>query len=79
MSLIVTSKNKIKKYWHSRTSTAIIIIGGEQMENQKKVRFELKITEDEKRMLKASAAQNGKPVNKYVIDLVKEDNKKKEK
>ena len=48
------------------------------MEKQKKVRFELKITEDEKRMLKASAAQNGKPVNKYVIDLVKEDNKKKE-
>ena len=47
------------------------------MEKQKKVRFELKITEDEKRMLKASAAQNGKPVNKYVIDL-KEDNKKKE-
>ena len=49
------------------------------MEKQKKVRFELKITEDEKRMLKASAAQNGKSVNKYVIDLVKEDNKKKEK
>ena len=49
------------------------------MEKQKKVRFELKITEDEKRMLKAWAAQNGKTVNKYVIDLVKEDNKKKEK
>ena len=72
-------KIKIKKYWHSRTSTAIMVIGGEQMENQKKVRFELKITEDEKRMLKASAAQNGKPVNRYVIDLVIEDNKKKEK
>ena len=68
----------LKKYWHSRTSTAIIITGGEEMEKQKKVRLELKITEDEKRMLKASAAQNGKPVNKYVIDLVKEDNKKKE-
>lgn len=48
------------------------------MEIQKKVRFELKITEDEKRMLKASAAKNGKPVNRYVIDLVKEDNQKKE-
>lgn len=48
------------------------------MEKQKKVRFELKITEEEKRMLKSSAAKNGKPVNKYVIDLVKEDNKKKE-
>ncbi len=47
------------------------------MENQKKVRFELKITEYEKRMLKASAAKNGKPVNRYVIDLVEEDNKKK--
>ena len=48
------------------------------MENQKKVRFELKITEDEKRMLKSAAAKNGKPVNRYVIDLVKEDNKKTE-
>lgn len=46
------------------------------MEKPKKVRFELKITEDEKRMLKSSAAKKGKPVNKYVIDLVIEDNKK---
>lgn len=48
------------------------------MEKQKKVRFELKITEDEKRLLKSSAAKNGKPVNKYVIDLVKADNERKE-
>lgn len=43
------------------------------MEKQKKVRFELKITEDEKVFLKMAAAEKGKPVNKYVMDLVKDD------
>lgn len=46
--------------------------------NKTKGKIELRVTEEEKILIKTSAAQNGKPVNKYVIDLVKEDNKKKE-
>lgn len=47
--------------------------------NKTKGKLELRVTEEEKILIKTSAAKNGKPVNKYVIDLVKEDNKKKEK
>lgn len=46
--------------------------------NKTKGKLELRVTEEEKILIKTSAAKNGKPVNKYVIDLVKEDNKKKE-
>lgn len=48
------------------------------MMNKTKGKLELRVTEEEKILIKTSAAKNGKPVNKYVIDLVKEDNKKKE-
>ena len=47
--------------------------------NKTKGKLELRVTEEEKILIKTAAAKNGKPVNKYVIDLVKEDNKKKEK
>lgn len=43
------------------------------MEKQKKVRFELKLTEEERIFLKTAAAEKNKPVNKYVMDLVKHD------
>lgn len=43
------------------------------MEKPKKVRFELKITEEERILLKTAAAEKGKPVNKYVMELVKND------
>lgn len=46
--------------------------------NKTKGKLELRVTEEEKILIKTAAAKNGKPVNKYVIDLVKEDNKKKE-
>lgn len=46
--------------------------------NKTKGKLELRVTEEEKILIKTSAAKNGKPVNRYVIDLVKEDNKKKE-
>lgn len=46
--------------------------------NKQKGKLELRATEEEKKLIKTSAAQNGKPVNRYVIDLVIEDNKKKE-
>lgn len=48
------------------------------MMNKTKGKIELRVTEEEKILIKTSAAKNGKPVNKYVIDLIKEDNKKKE-
>ena len=38
----------------------------------------LRVTEEEKILIKTAAAKNGKPVNKYVIDLVKADNERKE-
>lgn len=47
--------------------------------NKTKGKLELRVTEEEKILIKTAAAKNGKPVNKYVIDLVIEDNKKKEK
>ena len=46
--------------------------------NKVKGKLELRVTEEEKKLIKTSAAKNGKPVNKYVIDLVKEDNERKE-
>ena len=46
--------------------------------NKTKGKLELRVTEEEKILIKTAAAKNGKPVNKYVIDLVKEDNKKKD-
>lgn len=45
--------------------------------NKTKGKLELRVTEEEKILIKTAAAKNGKPVNKYVIDLVKEDNKRK--
>lgn len=48
------------------------------MTNKTKGKLELRVTEEEKILIKTSAAKNGKPINKYVIDLIKEDNKKKE-
>lgn len=46
--------------------------------NKTKGKLELRVTEEEKILIKTSAARNGKPVNKYVIDLIKEDNKRKD-
>lgn len=46
--------------------------------NKVKGKLELRVTEEEKILIKTSAARNGKPVNKYVIDLIKEDNKRKD-
>ena len=46
--------------------------------NKTKGKLELRVTEEEKILIKTSAAKNGKPVNKYVIDLIKEDNKRNE-
>lgn len=43
-----------------------------------KGKLELRVTEEEKILIKTAAAKNGKPVNKYVIDLVKADNERKE-
>ena len=45
--------------------------------NKTKGKLELRVTEEEKILIKTAAAKNGEPVNKYVIDLVKEDNKRK--
>lgn len=43
------------------------------MEKTKKLRFELKLTEEEKQRLKIAAAKNSMPANKYVMHLVDKD------
>lgn len=43
------------------------------MEKPNKLRFELKLTEEERNKLKASAALKGLPVNRYVMQLVEKD------
>lgn len=48
------------------------------MEKLKKVRFELKLTEEERNKLKSSAALKGMTVNRYVMDLVNKDIKEGE-
>lgn len=45
------------------------------MVENKKVRFELKLTEQDRNKLKAMAALKGMPVNKYVMSLVEKDEK----
>lgn len=45
------------------------------MKEQKK-ELTLKVTNDEKIFIKTAAAKKGLPVNKYVLDLVKEDTEK---
>lgn len=49
-----------------------------EIEKKTKGKLELRLTEEEKIILKTAAARNGKPVNKYVMDLVEKDNKKKD-
>lgn len=48
------------------------------MDKTKKVRFELKLTEEEKQKLKIAAAKNSMPANKYVMHLVEKDLKSDE-
>lgn len=44
-----------------------------QEKKQTKGKIELRVTEEEKILLKTMAAKRGKNVNKYVLDLVKKD------